>query len=287
MAKPLSSLNLSSPNALPQVMGILNVTPDSFSDGGQFYQAGKLIASKVYDHAAQMLEDGASLLDIGGESTRPGAAAVSLQEEMDRVLPILEIIQPLDAVISLDSSSPELMQSAAAFDLGLINDVRALQKPGALEQAAALNLPVCLMHMQGTPQTMQNAPHYTALLDNVISFLRERIKACIEAGIKPEHILLDPGFGFGKTLEHNLSLLKHLSSFDSLNCPVLVGLSRKSMIEHIHQQQGLSRDVSERMPSSIALNLLAVQQGAKIVRVHDVKETADSLRIWQAFAETA
>lgn len=294
MAKSFSSLNIDAQiNDKPQdkksmvnrpvVMGIINATPDSFSDGGQFYHQHSLALNKVEDAAAQMVCDGAGILDIGGESTRPGAAAVSDMEEADRVLPVLERLASLDVVISLDSSNADLMREAATFGVGLINDVRALERGGAIEAVADLQLPVCLMHMRGTPKTMQDKPNYNNLLGDVNAYLLSRVQACEAAGILPQNIILDPGFGFGKTVEHNLSLLRQMEQLLEGRYPLLVGLSRKSMIEHVHQRLGESRDVSERLPGSLALALIAAQNNAAIVRVHDVKETVDAFKILEAY----
>ena len=282
MSLPFSSLNF----AKPQIMGVLNITPDSFSDGGKFFNASRLDTSKVLQQAEQMLQAGASILDIGGESTRPGAELVSSQQELDRVMPVLEQLQGIEAVISIDTSNPELMQTAKSYGVGLINDVRALQQPGALQAAADSGLPICLMHMQGTPQTMQQQPHYADLIAQVSDFFDARINACQQAGIARDKLLLDPGFGFGKTLAHNLALLKHLGDFKRYHLPLLVGLSRKSMIDAIHQQHGQSRAVDERLPGSLALALLSYQAGADIIRVHDVQETADILLVAQALEQS-
>ena len=254
----------------PVVMGVLNVTPDSFSDGGRF--TGRDAALR---HARQMLADGAAIIDVGGESTRPGAAPVSPQEELDRVIPVVEVLAAeLDAVISLDTSTPEVMTEGARAGAGLINDVRALQRPGALAAAAASQLPVCLMHMQGQPDTMQQAPRYDDVVAEVSDFLTARVAACEAAGIPRQRLLLDPGFGFGKTLAHNLRLLRELDRLHALGLPLLVGMSRKSMIG-----QALGRAVDERLPGSLALAVMAVERGAQIVRVHDVRETVDALRM--------
>lgn len=265
----------------PCVMGILNVTADSFSDGGTYFEEGKLNPSLAVQRANTMVEEGAAIIDVGGESTRPGAQAVSEQEELDRVIPIVEAIHTqLDVVISVDTSSPAVMRAAVKAGAGLLNDVRALRRPGALEAAAELNTPVCLMHMLGEPSTMQNAPTYKNVVGEVCEYLQQRAQACIGAGIAKRQILLDPGFGFGKTLEHNLSLLRGLADLKCLGYPVLVGLSRKSMIDKL-----LNRTVDQRLPGSLALALIAAQHGAKIIRVHDVAATQDVLQIWSAFAD--
>jgi len=254
----------------PQVMGILNVTPDSFSDGGRF--AARDAALR---HAARMVEQGAALIDIGGESTRPGARPVSPLEELERVAPVVEAIAAeLDVIISLDTSTPAVMREGARLGAGLINDVRSLRRDGALEAAADSGLPVCLMHMLGEPGTMQQDPHYQDVTGEVCDFLERRMADCIAAGIPAERIVLDPGFGFAKTLAHNLSLFKHLEALHRLGRPVLVGVSRKSMIG-----QALGREIHERLSGGLALAALAVVKGACIVRVHDVAETVDAVRM--------
>ena len=254
----------------PHVMGILNVTPDSFSDGGKF--AARDAAMR---HAAQMVADGATLIDVGGESTRPGAAAVGAQEELDRVAPVVELIATeLDVVISLDTSTPVVMREGARLGAGLINDVRSLQRDGALAAAAESGLAVCLMHMRGEPTTMQVNPQYPDILTEVHDFLLERMQICSDAGIAIERLVLDPGFGFAKTLEHNLSLFRRQQQLLTLGRPLLVGVSRKSMIGKV-----LGRDVGERLHGSLALAALAVSHGASIVRVHDVPATVDVVRM--------
>jgi dihydropteroate synthase len=262
----------------PQIMGVLNVTPDSFSDGGQLHQSGQLSLDKALARAEQMCDQGAALIDIGGESTRPGAAPVSLQQEMDRVLPIVEAIHSrLDTIISVDSSSPELILEAAAKGAGFINDVRALTHPGALKAVAATGLPVCLMHMQGEPDSMQNKPDYHSVVDEVVDFLMARVEAASHLGLAKRNIVLDPGFGFGKSTEHNLSLLNRLDTLAERGFPVLVGLSRKSLIGKV-----LGRDVDQRLAGSLALAMMAISRGAAIIRVHDVAETSDSLKLYAA-----
>jgi len=253
-------------------MGVLNVTPDSFSDGGRFASVEAALRQ-----AESMVRAGATLVDVGGESTRPGAAPVSTQQELDRVMPVVEAIAArLDVIISLDTSTPDVMRAAAAAGAGLINDVRALQREGALAAAQQTGLPVCLMHMQGEPGTMQSSPCYENVVEEVQAFLRARSQACIEAGIPARQLIWDPGFGFGKSDAHNLSLLAHLREFGA-DYPVLAGLSRKSMIGRL-----LDRPVAQRLQGSVALALMAVERGAAIVRVHDVPETMDALRLWQA-----
>jgi dihydropteroate synthase len=251
-------------------MGILNITPDSFSDGGRFAQRDAALR-----HAAAMVGAGATLIDVGGESTRPGAHSVSPLQELERVAPIVEAIhQELDVVISVDTSTPAVIRETARLGAGLINDVRSLQREGALDAAVATGLPVCLMHMLGEPTDMQNDPHYDDLVGEVSAFLRERMAECMAAGIDREKIILDPGFGFAKTLDHNLSLFKHMQALHVLGRPLLVGVSRKSMIGKV-----LDRPVSERLSGGLALAAMAMIQGARILRVHDVAETVDVVRM--------
>lgn len=258
------------------VMGVLNVTPDSFSDGGQFDRPDAALV-----RARQMVADGATFIDIGGESTRPGATPVSLQEELDRVCPVVEAAaRELDAVISVDTSAPEVMAETAKLGAGLINDVRALQRDGAPEVAAKAGIPVCIMHIQGEPDTMQDRPEYRNVRREVSAFLTERIRVAEQAGIRPENILLDPGFGFGKSLEHNLQLLASLEQMHILGHPLLVGVSRKSMLGHI-----TGREVNERLPASLAAATIAAMKGASIIRVHDVRETVDAIRVVAAVKE--
>ena len=252
------------------VMGILNVTPDSFSDGGRFAALDAALR-----HAESMVLAGATLVDVGGESTRPGAPAVSQQEELDRVAPAVErISRELDVIISVDTSAPIVMTEVARLGAGLINDVRSLRREGALQAAAATGLPVCLMHMLGEPGDMQNSAHYDDLVGEVSAFLVDRMQQCAAAGIASERIVLDPGFGFAKTLQHNLSLFKHMDALLLLGRPLLVGVSRKSMIG-----QTLNRPVSERLYGSLALAALAMNKGARILRVHDVAQTVDVVRM--------
>lgn len=261
----------------PQVMGILNTTPDSFSDGGSYYQGGNLDLDIALRRAAQMCEEGATLIDIGGESTRPGADPVTEQQELDRVVPMVEAIsQRLDVVISVDTSTAAVMRESAAAGAGLINDVRALTRDGALEAAAATELPVCVMHMQGEPGTMQAQPEYGDVVGEVREYLMQRTAACIAAGIPQNQVVLDPGFGFGKNDEHNLELLRHLAELAPADVPLLVGMSRKSMVGRL-----LNRDVDQRLPGSLALAMLSAQRGAHIIRVHDVAATVDVLRMQQ------
>ncbi|TVP11544.1 dihydropteroate synthase [Shewanella sp. KCT] len=256
-------------------MGILNVTPDSFSDGGRFTSIER--ASR---HADTLVSEGASIIDIGGESTRPGAAEVSVQDELDRVVPLVEYVSANhDVWISVDTSKPEVMSEAVAAGAHLINDVRALQEPGALAVAAKLNVPVCLMHMQGQPRTMQDAPVYQDIITDVSAFFEERIEACLDAGIARDNLLLDPGYGFGKTLSHNYELLNRQAELKAFGLPLLIGLSRKSMIGNL-----LNVPPSERLAGSLSAALLSIQQGAHIIRVHDVKPTMDMIEVMQACA---
>lgn len=265
----------------PVVMGVINTTPDSFSDGGALFRDARLDIHQALARARDMVSEGARVLDIGGESTRPGAASVSVAEEMDRVLPLIERINAeLDVVVSVDTSTPALMSEAARLGAGLINDVRALTREGALAAAADSGLPVCLMHMQGEPGSMQAAPHYEDVVSEVSDYLVARVDACTAAGIAPQRLLLDPGFGFGKTVAHNLVLLRELPRLGALGFPLLVGLSRKSMIGKL-----LGREVGQRLPASLALALLAVERGAGVVRVHDVAATVDALAMVTALRE--
>jgi dihydropteroate synthase len=262
----------------PIIMGILNTTPDSFSDGGNCYRGEQLDLDLALARARQMLQDGARIIDVGGESTRPGAQPVSQQQELDRVVPVVErLVRECDALVSVDTSDPVVMTESARAGASLINDVRSLQREGALAAAAATGLPVCLMHMQGEPDTMQANPRYDDILTEVETFLSARIEAAVAAGIARDLLLLDPGFGFGKTLAHNLSLLQNLPRMAALGYPLLVGLSRKSMLGSL-----LGREVSERLPGSLALALLAADRGAAIIRVHDVAATADVLAVRSA-----
>ena len=262
-------------------MGVINTTPDSFSDGGTLYRGASLNLDLALDRARAMVAAGASIVDIGGESTRPGASPVSSAEEARRVLPLVEAMAAeLDVIISVDTSQPALMTESARLGAGIINDVRALGQEGALQAAAATGLPVCLMHMRGNPATMQHAPSYERVLEEVEAFLQQRIEACTAAGIGRERLLLDPGFGFGKSVEHNLQLLRDLPRLASLGLPLLVGLSRKSLIGKL-----IGREVDDRLPASLALAVLAVERGAAILRTHDVAATADAVAMWTALAE--
>lgn len=253
----------------PLVMGVLNVTPDSFSDGGQFFDP-----EAAFAQAEKMLAAGAAIIDIGGESTRPGAEPVALQEELRRVLPVIERLAETGAVISIDTSKPEVMRAAAAAGAGLINDVRALQEPGALDALLASNCAVCLMHMQGDPRTMQQAPHYVDVVSEVKAFLAARAHACAAAGISAERIAIDPGFGFGKAHVHNLELLRRLDELTQNAWPLVVGLSRKSMLGAI-----LGRRDADRLAASVALAVLAALKNARIIRAHDVGATVDALKV--------
>jgi dihydropteroate synthase len=261
----------------PLVMGVVNITPDSFSDGGRFLEPAAAI-----DHAKRLADEGADILDLGGESTRPGAAPVSEQEELRRVLPVLEpLAASLDIPISVDTRRASVMKAAAAAGASMINDVRALSEPYGLLAVAATGCAVCLMHMKGEPATMQREPRYDDVVAEVRSFLKEAVRKATFAGIRTERIVIDPGFGFGKTVEHNLALLRNLDQLAELGVPVLAGLSRKSAIGKI-----TGRPVEERLAGSLAMALLAIDRGAKIVRVHDVKETRDVIAVWQAYSQT-
>jgi dihydropteroate synthase len=253
----------------PLVMGIINVTPDSFSDGGRTLRRDAALA-----HARRLLDEGADLLDIGGESTRPGALPVGLAEELDRVMPVIEGLRGAPVPVSIDSCKPEVMQAALGAGASMVNDINALQQPEAMAAVAASDAAVCLMHMKGSPQTMQDAPEYRDVVSEVMEFLSARIAAAEAAGIARERIVADPGFGFGKLLGHNLALLQKLMEFNRLGVPLLAGLSRKSMLGAI-----TGRDVDHREHASVAAALLAVQRGANIVRVHDVQATVDALKV--------
>ena len=260
----------------PRVMGIVNVTPDSFSDGGEHFDADAAIA-----HGLKLAEEGADLLDIGGESTRPGAQEISIEEELRRTIPVIEALaQRVSIPIAIDTSKPEVMRAAIAAGAGMINDVYALRREGALDAAAALGVPVVLMHMLGEPRTMQANPEYDDVVGEVHRFLAERIFAAEMAGIARKHILVDPGFGFGKNLQHNLQLLAQLYRFTELGVPVLAGLSRKKSIGELTGRE----DPRERIFGSLAAHLLAAQNGAMLLRVHDVAATVDALKVWNAVA---
>ncbi|MBC6428102.1 MAG: dihydropteroate synthase [Cellvibrionales bacterium] len=259
-------------------MGVLNITPDSFSDGGQLYRNGRPAVDRAIDRAATMIEAGTHWLDIGGESTRPGAQPPALDEELARVLPVIEALARRFATpISVDTSQPQVIRHAATAGAQMVNDVRALQRPGALQAAADSKLAVCLMHMQGEPDSMQQQPAYNSVVQQVRQFLEERIAAAQAAGIAPQRICIDPGFGFGKTLEHNLQLLHGLPALTALGYPLLVGFSRKSMLAHM-----TDRPLDQRQAGTTVLNTLALERGARIFRVHDLPAAADMLRIWYA-----
>lgn len=260
------------PLAGPLVMGVVNVTPDSFSDGGKF-----LAIDAAIEHAHQLIEEGADVLDIGGESTRPGAAPVSVEDELRRVLPIIESLSKVPVPISIDTMKPEVMRAAIAAGASMVNDVNALRAEGAIEVCAEHQIAVCLMHMRGAPRTMQEAPSYLDVVAEVKAFLLDRATACERGGIGRDRIVIDPGFGFGKNREHNLALLRHLKQLTGMGYAVLAGLSRKSVLGKITGQEVVSR-----VPASVAAALLAVQNGADIVRVHDVRATKDALAILQA-----
>ncbi|QIM68357.1 dihydropteroate synthase [Basfia succiniciproducens] len=259
--------------SMPKVMGILNFTPDSFSDSGRFFQLDKALAQ-----VEKMVKAGASIIDIGGESTRPMAEEVTLEQELERVVPLVEAVrQRFDCWISVDTSKAQVMCESAKVGMDIINDIRALQEPDALETAVKSGLPVCLMHMQGQPRTMQTNPHYDNVVSEVLEFLQNRTALCLQAGINPQNIIWDMGFGFGKTVQHNYKLLQQLSVFAAQGYPVLAGLSRKSMIGAV-----LDKTVEQRVTGSVTAALIAAMNGATILRVHDVEETMDALKIWQA-----
>ncbi|WHQ75126.1 dihydropteroate synthase [Pantoea sp. Lij88] len=259
--------------SFPHVMGILNVTPDSFSDGGKH---NALVDALT--HTNEMVNAGATIIDVGGESTRPGADEVSVEEELERVIPVIDAIaQRFEVWISVDTSKAEVIREAARVGANIINDVRSLSEPGALEAAAATGLPVCLMHMQGEPRTMQQAPVYQNILSEVHTYFAQQIARCEAAGIKKERLILDPGFGFGKNLSHNYELLAHLGDFHHFGLPLLVGMSRKSMIGQL-----LNVGPSQRLTGSLSCAVIAAMQGAQIIRAHDVKETAEAMRVVEA-----
>jgi len=266
----------------PRIMGVLNVTPDSFSDGGQLYRAGRVDTDVLLARAEQMLAEGADILDVGGESTRPGAAAVSEAEELDRVVTAVEALaQHCDTIISVDTSTPSVMTESARCGAGLLNDVRAFRRPQALQAAADSGLALCVMHMQGEPGTMQTAPAYSNVVQDISEFLSLRLADMGAVGIDLDRVVIDPGFGFGKTAEQNFELLARLEALCNQRQPVLVGLSRKSMISSV-----LDRPPEQRMVASVALALMAVERGARIVRVHDVAATFDALSMWQTIRHT-
>ena len=261
----------------PRIMGVLNVTPDSFSDGGQLYRDGRVDTDALLKRAEQMLGEGADILDVGGESTRPGATVVSEAEELDRVVTAVEALdQHYDTIISVDTSTPSVMSESAKCGAGLLNDVRGFQRPLALQTAADSGLALCVMHMQGEPDTMQTAPTYSDVVQDIAEFLSQRLAHLGAVGIDLDRVVIDPGFGFGKTAEQNFELLARLEVLSNLGQPVLVGLSRKSMISKV-----LDRPPEQRMVASVALALMAVERGARIVRAHDVGATLDALSMWQ------
>jgi len=259
----------------PRIVGVVNVTPDSFSDGGQLHDTQAAIA-----HALKLNEQGADILDVGGESTRPGATAVPVDEEIGRVVPVIEALAREGCLVSVDTKKPEVMRAALAAGAGMVNDVAALRASGAMEAVAASGAAVCLMHMQGDPQSMQQSPRYADVVDEVKQFLRARVQVCEAAGIARERLVIDPGFGFGKTLQHNLALLKHLGELAELDVPILAGLSRKSMLGTL-----TGRVVDEREFAGVAAHLMAVAQGARLLRVHNVMAMRDALAIWNAVEE--
>ena len=274
-ARPLRCAAKTLDLSTPVVMGVLNVTPDSFSDGGRF-----LSPAAAIEQGLRLAAEGAALIDVGGESTRPGAAPVSVAEELARVVPVVRALsERTTAVISVDTSKPQVMQAAAAAGAGLINDVRALREPGALAAARASGCAVCLMHMQGEPGTMQQAPSYRDVLTEVQAFLGERVDACLAAGLQPDQLLIDPGFGFGKTFEHNLTLLRGLAELARADVPLAVGLSRKALLGKL-----TGRATHERLYGSVALAVIAALHGARLIRAHDVAATVDALKVVAALA---
>ncbi len=259
-----------------QVMGILNVTPDSFSDGGKFSSFDKALKQ-----VELMIENGVDIIDIGGESTRPGAVDVSEKDEISRVIPLLKVIKSrFDIAVSIDTSKAKVMSEAILHGADMINDVRALQNEGCLDVVAQSDICICLMHMQGMPRTMQEKPHYKDIIDDVLAFFEQRVESCENKGIKKERLILDPGFGFGKTLKHNYQMLSDFAQFKRLNLPLLAGISRKSMIGNL-----LNRDIKQRLSGSLTAAIVAVQQGASIIRVHDVAESVDALKVLRAVAQ--
>lgn len=259
----------------PQVMGILNVTPDSFSDGGQYQQLDLAV-----EQALKMQQDGASIIDIGGESTRPNAPNVSLQQELDRVLPVVEALKPYNLILSIDTSQPEVIRQAVGLGASIWNDVRALTRPNALQTAVELDIPVILMHMRGEPDTMNNLANYRDIVAEIKQELLQKIEMAIQAGVKKQHIIADIGFGFAKNSQHNIELLKHFAQFTDMGFPLLSGLSRKRFIGEILDVT----QADERVIGSVVGHLFSIQQGANIVRVHDVKATAEAIKIWKAMA---
>lgn len=272
---PQTTLDLSTPH----VMGILNVTPDSFSDGGKFFNA-----EDALKQVQRMIDDGASIIDVGGESTRPGAKDVSLEDELNRVIPVIKAIkEKFDILVSVDTSKAKVMEQSILAGADIINDVRALQNEGCVEVMAKYpKVPICLMHMQGLPRTMQENPQYDDVVDDIIEFFKQRITVLSNAGIDKQRVMLDPGFGFGKTLTQNYELLGRLSEFMSLELPLFIGISRKSMIGNL-----LNREVNERLAGSLTAAVISAQQGAKIIRVHDVPETVDALKVLAATQQSS
>ena len=259
----------------PQVMGVLNITPDSFSDGGNLFDDAQIPLDKILVNAQRMIDEGASVLDIGGESSRPGAQAVSVAEEIRRVLPVVEALKELDCIISVDTRNGETAKATINAGAHMINDISAGADSGVMTAVANSDVAYALMHMQGMPETMQNNPRYEQVVTEVAQFLRRKYQNCLSQGIAAERMLVDPGFGFGKSLQHNLQLLAHIEALRVDDCPILVGISRKSMLGQI-----TGRDVQDRLAASIAAAVLAVQNGADLVRAHDVKETVDGLKVW-------
>jgi dihydropteroate synthase len=263
----------------PLIMGVVNVTPDSFSDGGRFFDPKAAVS-----HAHQLIAEGADIIDVGGESSRPGALPVTVSEESDRILPVLEGLKNIEKPISVDTRRPEVMQAALRAGASMINDIDALAAPGAMEAVAASQCAVCLMHKKGEPATMQRDPHYDDVVAEVFSFLKNAMDKAVAAGIARERIVLDPGFGFGKTLPHNLTLLRNLGRFTDLGAPVLAGWSRKSSLGKMTGRADL-KEAGDRLPASLAMALLSLQGGATILRVHDVKETRDVVKVWEAYRQ--
>ena len=269
----------------PVCMGVLNITPDSFSDGSQFAQAGapsfSVDLDRVLARAGEMVDEGASILDIGGESTRPGAEAVAVEQELERVIPVIEALRAnFDICISVDTSAAQVMKEAINAGADLVNDIRALSEEGALEEVVSSTVGACLMHMQGQPRTMQQNFTYDNVVEEVYEFLAARVRDCVDAGVARDRILVDPGFGFGKSVQHNYKLLQNLRRFQDLGAPILVGLSRKSMLGAI-----TDRPVTDRLPASVAAATLALQEGASIVRSHDVAATVDAIRVHCAYED--
>ena len=271
---PITAGNYVLPTGRPLVMGIVNVTPDSFSDGGRYLDCDAAVA-----HALRLIDDGADILDIGGESTRPGAVPASFEEELARVMPVIEALGSCGTPLSIDTQKPEVMAEAIRAGVSMVNDVNALRAAGAVEVCAGSRVAICLMHMQGAPDSMQTSPAYVDVVAEVKAFLLQRAAACVSAGIDQNRIVLDPGIGFGKSLDHNLALLRAMQQFATSGFPIMVGISRKSMFNAL-----LGRTADDRLVPSVVAGLLAAQRGAAILRVHDVRETCDAVRVWQALA---